>query len=282
MVLNMDFENQVSPEAWGQWLRYNKANWYVFQLEFANRFHFQGVVQFKNYVEWKPFAAATMAKFGLRGDQAVQCKAVDVNFKNYCMKQETHVAGPWEWGTYRGPGRKKKVDPIEEKWAAAQLEVTRRLVSHDWDQWHLMIIAQAMTEPPPRTINWIYDTIGNTGKSQLSQLLQCMGAAVLTGSAKHSLYGLSQMGPVKCVIIDIPRNTTTVNYSLLEKVKDGSFRVNLYESKQRMMPTPHVFVFANFPPNRFKLSADRWNIAEVVKGKLVYERRTTVRSACQR
>lgn len=54
-----------------------------------------------------------------------------------------------------------------------------------------------------------------------------------------------------------------ISYEALESVKDGIFFSGKYESKQCIFNSPHVIVFANFPPDKNNLSLDRWKITEI-------------------
>lgn len=54
-----------------------------------------------------------------------------------------------------------------------------------------------------------------------------------------------------------------VSYEALEAIKDGIFFSTKYESGMVVFDSPHVVVFANFPPDRTQLSADRWRITNI-------------------
>jgi len=51
--------------------------------------------------------------------------------------------------------------------------------------------------------------------------------------------------------------------NLLETLKNGFGFSTMYEPRMRFWNTPHVFVFANFPPELYRLSADRWDIHDI-------------------
>jgi len=62
------------------------------------------------------------------------------------------------------------------------------------------------------------------------------------------------------IIIDIPRSYDIgyLNYTAIEKLKDGLFFSGKYESLTKMFDSPHVICMANFPPDLTQLSVDRW------------------------
>lgn len=47
------------------------------------------------------------------------------------------------------------------------------------------------------------------------------------------------------------------NYEAMEAIKNGIFFRSKYASTQKVYPIPYVVVFANWPPDEAKLSADR-------------------------
>lgn len=70
--------------------------------------------------------------------------------------------------------------------------------------------------------------------------------------------------PLELVVIDIPRcNENKVSYQAIEDLKNGMLFSTKYESAMCVFDAPHVLVFANFPPERAKLSADRWDVRHV-------------------
>jgi len=49
----------------------------------------------------------------------------------------------------------------------------------------------------------------------------------------------------------------------LESIKNGLFFSGKYESTQVVMNSPHLIIFANEPPDKSKMSADRWHIVRI-------------------
>jgi len=68
----------------------------------------------------------------------------------------------------------------------------------------------------------------------------------------------------KIIIFDVPRtHIDYLNYEAIESIKNGCFFSGKYECCQVIMNCPHVLIFANTEPERYKLSSDRWNIVEI-------------------
>jgi hypothetical protein len=132
------------------------------------------------------------------------------------------------------------------------------------------IIGIYNTTPDDRKIYWRYCLSGNSGKTALAKHLCLKGKTIfVNGKASDvkcaAAKWIEQGKPLHCVIFGIPRTCTAeyVSYSAIEELKDGIFFSGKYESGQVIMDSPHVFVFANFPPDTSKLSMDRWDIKEI-------------------
>lgn len=135
--------------------------------------------------------------------------------------------------------------------------------------WQATILAECAQDPHPRTINWIWEEHGKTGKTTLCKHLCLMqGAIYVSGKATDVKYAIStylEAGQdIKIVLWDVPRSCQEyVSYEAIESVKNGIFFSAKYESKQAIFNTPHVYIFANFEPETDKLSQDRWNIRRI-------------------
>lgn len=121
-----------------------------------------------------------------------------------------------------------------------------------------------------RAIHWVYDPVGNTGKSALCRRLLI--------DFPQDVLSLSQMGgqrdaptivknalengwSSKILVVDLPRTAETHSiYSPLESIKNGSMTAVKYQGTSVVFPAPKIVVFANFLPNKQKMSLDRWKI----------------------
>lgn len=70
------------------------------------------------------------------------------------------------------------------------------------------------------------------------------------------------MDTCRCVIFVLPReHMNHISYSALEAVKDGLVcNMKSFKNGSKIFNPPHVYVFANYPPDTSVLSKDRWNI----------------------
>lgn len=116
--------------------------------------------------------------------------------------------------------------------------------------------------------------MGNVGKSYFAKYLAVThGALKLEPGKKMDLAYIFAQKPAKIVIFDLSRTTAPdpetrsspldVIYSLMESLKNGYLISTKYDSRAVMFEVPHVVVFANFPPDRTKMSDDRWDISEL-------------------
>lgn len=132
--------------------------------------------------------------------------------------------------------------------------------------WQRNIVDQIEHEADDRTINWLWEDIGNVGKSALVRYLVIHHDALLvSGKGADIKYLISQQKQAPDIIIyDIPRTAESyINYTALEEVKNGVFCSSKYESRMFVMNPPHIFCFANFEPNYSAVSADRWVVTEI-------------------
>jgi hypothetical protein len=73
------------------------------------------------------------------------------------------------------------------------------------------------------------------------------------------------MDTCNVVFFDIPRNHGgKISYSSLESIKNGMVCNTKYETGVKVFNSPHIFCFANFPPDDEScLSQDRWKITQL-------------------
>jgi hypothetical protein len=167
----------------------------------------------------------------------------------YCRKLDTRVGEVFEFNVPKG------------------LKIIENL-----KPWQDEIVKMLLTEPDDRTINWVYDKVGNVGKTVLCKYIcaKFKRAVYLSGKAADMKYAISEMvkkgNDPEVILLDFTRSTEGyVSYEGIESVKNGIFFSGKYESNMVMYNSPHVICFANWKPDMEKLSEDRWNIIKVKK-----------------
>lgn len=142
--------------------------------------------------------------------------------------------------------------------------------TYAWEQEILKIIQE---EPNDRSIYWYWSKGGCVGKTSFCKYLTVKhGAIALSGKAADMRNGVCDYVKTNgCtptfVVIPIPRsfNTEYLNYEGIENIKDMYFYSGKYEGGMVCGNCPHLFVFANEPPDVSKMSNDRWIIRQIDK-----------------
>lgn len=234
------------------------AHKWVYQIEVGENGtpHVQGCLEFEHQRSFNVVKDIV----GVRA-HVEKCKG---NWKQnvlYCTKEEGRESGPWanfDWmAFYPEP---KPIDPLEGK------------ELYDWQQ----DLMEMLTEKPDdRKIIWIWCEEGHSGKTSLAKsvCLRTDLALYVGGKAADVKYAVTQMQKKPTIIFwDLCRTSEQfVSYQGLEEVKNGIFFSPKYESGMCLFDVPHVVVFANFPPDRSKLSADRWFVRRLVDRGMVEE-----------
>lgn len=173
----------------------------------------------------------------------------DKDFISYVTKRETRVDGPWSKGFPGIPSAPPKI--IKES------------MFYPWQKkvWEII-----KAEPDDRSIYWIWDPIGNCGKTAFCKfLIYHRDAFVFRGKSSDMASRIVQLETdVKIAVMNVSRTQESfVSYQGIEEIKDGLVCSGKYEGGQKIFDPPHVFIFANFEPDRNALSMDRWKIMRI-------------------
>lgn len=142
--------------------------------------------------------------------------------------------------------------------------------------WQLNIEKLFFQEPNDRKIYWFWETKGGIGKSSFVKYMVVKHKCLFCdGGKKSDLINLvfnNNMDDCKCVIWDLPRSTKgAISYATLESVKNGLVCNTKYETGIKAFNSPHIFVFANFPPDKpEELSADRWEVFDLELDAIIF------------
>lgn len=224
----------------------NEKTRYVIQKEAGSMHgtpHLQGCVWYQNA---KTLSALKRVNTRIHWEVCKDWKAAC----KYCSKTNGRIEGPWT----------KNV---------TLLDCLKTLQDDQLYDWQRAVLSCIKDEPDDRTIHWIWEPKGCTGKTQFCKYLAIKHQAlILGGRAADMFYAISQVmkngKAPRLIVLDIPRSVEKdLSYEGIEKVKDGMFFSSKYESGQVLFDSPHVFIFSNFYPDMNTLSEDRWDIVQI-------------------
>lgn len=129
--------------------------------------------------------------------------------------------------------------------------------------WQQDLMDKLNAEPDPRKIMWVYDPVGNTGKSFMARYLASNHGAQVFSSGKSADIAYA-MDSSRIIVWDLHRAIEEhVNYGVMEDVKNGVIFSSKYESCTKVFPIPHVVVFSNFMCPSGKFSDDRLSVIDL-------------------
>lgn len=176
----------------------------------------------------------------------------------YVMKEETRVDGPWDERQEVQSYIPRQIREVE------QLRPWQQFIVDDSKMWD------------KRTINVLYDTTGNNGKSVLKTYIgvyQIGRALPFTNDYKDMLRMVMDTKKRPLYIIDIPRalkKDTMFNFfSAIETLKDGYAYDDRYSFKEEYFDCPNIWVFMNTIPDLEYLSPDRWKFWKIKENNLI-------------
>ncbi|QBC74520.1 satellite replication initiator protein [Subterranean clover stunt alphasatellite 2] len=273
-VFTLNFDGEIPILPFNESVQY--ACW---QHERVGHDHLQGFIQFKSRN-----TTLRQAKSIFNGLNPHLEIARDVEKAQlYAMKEDSRVAGPWEYGLFikRGSHKRKLMERFEEdgeEMKIADPSLYRRCLSrkmaeeqrcssewnYDLRPWQEEVMHLLEEEPDYRTIIWVYGPAGNEGKSTFARHLSLKdGWGYLPGGKTQDMMHLVTAEPKNNWVFDIPRvSSEYVNYGVIEQVKNRVMVNTKYEPcvmRDDNHPV-HVIVFANVLPDLGKLSEDRIKI----------------------
>lgn len=182
---------------------------------------------------------------------------------NYCIEDGNFISG----GGLFQPTKKDII-----------LAKTYTLI--EWKPWQQEVIDIAESEEDTRSIYWIFEEDGNSGKSFLYKYLwakyDCCLASGKRGDVLYSInqYMTKTKKEPKLILLDIPRSIESqfISYTCLEELKNGLFLSGKYESEEgAFIDIPHIIVFSNREPEYHKMSADRWKVKRITPDNLLID-----------
>lgn len=232
----------------------SKCKQYAFQLEESadGYIHYQGrislikkkslkaLIKFFSEecfatIHWSP-TSSTVAK---RGDEF------------YVTKEDTRIQGPW-------------TDKDEIVYLPRQVREMEGLRPF---QQSIVDNAEIWDK---RTINLVYCTHGNVGKSLLVGYCRAhkIGRALPpVNDNKDLLRMVCNLPTSKMYLFDMPRSMNKDRlfsfYSAVETIKDGYAYDDRYHFTEKIFDCPNIWIFSNSLPDLSMLSLDRWKIWQI-------------------
>lgn len=209
--------------------------------------HLQMYIEFKNAIAFNT----------LKGwNERVHWEKAKGNIKenyNYCSKD----------GDFVQKNMLTKQDEIKIKLLDRYKDVV-------WKDWQQDLLSLILGSPDDRTINWVYDFEGNSGKSFLKKYIALTTECLVCDGKKNDVLNqlktvcIDNNKDIKIILLDVPRhNKDFINYGLLEQLKDGHVYSGKYEGGEIYLDKIHVVVFSNDEPDYSKFSKDRWNVISI-------------------
>jgi len=216
--------------------------------KFCKEFYFQKEKGKEGFIHWQG-CLSLMQKHRLNEIKSIltydchweQCKNWFAS-KNYVSKSDTRIEGPYDH-------------------TSRFIELA--INDNNLYEWQKEIVEIIKQKPHDRKIYWYWERKGGVGKSTFTKYLWLKGDVAFFTSGKTADIAYAYNGE-KTVVFDLPRTTEErFNYNALEQLKNGMLFSSKYESGAKVFAVPHVFIFANWEPERAFISDDKWVVSEI-------------------
>ena len=186
---------------------------------------------------------------------------------SYCSKADSRVEDKY----FQRCSQSIKVE-LENKYNFKDLELVKNPdTRYPWQNDMINILfdqePECLKTPDDRTIIWVTDREGCSGKSKLVKYLCSYNTNICKlsfGTANQLRSSVVSLGARQLYIIDIPRtlgSDDSLNdiLSVIEDIKNGYVVSSFYGAYSKLICNPpHVVVFSNVDCPLEKLSKDRW------------------------
>lgn len=250
----------------------------------SGRHHWQGYIHYKSPVTLQ----LVRREFDKDHVETAQ-KGISAN-RNYCRKSKTAIEGTFEeHGAIPAQGQRTDWEAFKQdvKDGKSELELAdnhtdllgrypggysrilamfrpRPSFGGILREWQETLCDELMKKPDDRKVLWYVDECGGTGKSWMARWCLCnMQADLYTGGKVADVaYACTEKS---IQLFDLSREKSEFfSYDAIEQLKNGCIFSPKYESGLKVFAVPHVVVFANWWPDMKKLSADRWEIRNLM------------------
>jgi len=133
-------------------------------------------------------------------------------------------------------------------------------------QWQQQLYDRLGQDPDDRSIEFIVDETGNSGKSWFCRhvLMEKPDETQYLRSGKRDDLAHAVDPTKRIFLFDIPRGSMELfQYSVAESLKDQMIFSSKYDSQTKVLSPCHVVIFCNEQPDRNKLSVDRYKVTNL-------------------
>ena len=192
---------------------------------------------------------------------------VDIQFnfeemKNYCLKKSVFISEEYSGKIYK---HQWEMDFLERK---PQL---KKVLKNPFEWQKFLKEEILLKNPDDRTVDWVIDPIGNTGKSSFARAyvsdiptdgilmkIDNLDRMELTLTKKIENYRQKYYKDPKVLFFDFPRAS---DMALMEDAKSGHLETTFGGiHKEIEISDVHVVVLSNTAPDLSVLSIDRWRL----------------------
>lgn len=242
-------------------LRKQGADKYIFQYERPNstpgvNLHIQCYAHLKVKQRAQSLLSKLKELYPGQPDPCYHCRPAStagrVALSDYTSKPESRVAGPYaDHYLYRG----QDLPP----YGALYL-------------WQQALVTQARLPPTTdnRTIRWLVDEKGNSGKSTICKWLAYHAdtPTIQFAAAWNMMEVISANRHKRMYVFDLTRTKPADVkmddlYSILEQLKNGTMQKTKGKVESWLQMPASVWVMSNYKPDTTKLSKDRWDILTI-------------------
>jgi len=279
----LNFEETPPQIAWD-----DNTQYAIWQHEKVAHDHLQGYIQVKDrattlhrmkvLIPGAHFAKVTINKSGRKPWE-------------YASKEDTRIAGPWEYGIRidKGSNKRSKIEACErspERMAVEETDLFRMYQSHkkqkifieqyvapELDRKWQLELSELLGQPSDdRSVIWVLGQTGGEGKTTYAKKLVQQGYAYVDPNKYADMFEMyHQQGTDKHVVCDFHRSCDVdAFYGFIEKVKNRVIPKIKYRSSLHIeLNNIHVVVMSNVAPNYEKISRDRIKLINASKEKTI-------------
>ena len=177
-----------------------------------------------------------------------------------------------EWATQELPPQLFKKAKKDFEWTdAMKKQKERRLTAekkiNQFYPWQRFLFEQLKQVSNDRTIWLVLDKNGCNGKTFFQKAVADMHVddvlLISYSNTNNILHLAAKQKDYKIVFVNISRQTTNINLTAIETIKDGFVSSGKYQGDSFRTDPPHVVLFSNKPLCWENLTKDKWKILHI-------------------